>query len=357
MLAAYVRGSSRIDPKHVRQAWRELEGQGDGRFLQRAGAPRRRTLLVVQGFVLGLAVAVGAAAWLGFYRSKPLELPAGAFSISSEVSKDSPAVNSQDTPVSSEDTPPAGLPTAAPDGAPNHLQPAAAEVAGEVAAGTASATIGRSDSQPHRGSEVGPFAPTSFPGEVLLRALLVEYQRDLQQRRTNAKTALASVSASFGLEMLPIHIDLNRLKLLCVASLVETPAANTSEPTLQIVRGTSAEGIELTDAGGNIRRIPDAEFVKNWHGQVYLFHRGGLELRGVLAPGRQSPQVSTLQQGLSALGYLQGEPSGFFDEATTEAVRRFQRDYSLQVDGTAGPATKIVLYHLIGRSLSEARNE
>jgi murein L,D-transpeptidase YcbB/YkuD len=128
-------------------------------------------------------------------------------------------------------------------------------------------------------------------------------------------------------------------------------------PMVQIVHGTPADEIELTDAAGDVRRLPVAEFVKNWSGQVYLFHRRALELRSVLAQGKQNPQVRTLQQRLGDLGYMQGNPSGLFDDATTEAVRRFQRDHSLQVDGAAGPATKIVLYHLVGRSLSEVRQE
>jgi hypothetical protein len=198
---------------------------------------------------------------------------------------------------------------------------------------------------------------TGYPGEVLLRALLVEYRRDLRQRGANAKTTLAQVASSFGLEMLPIRIDLNRLKQFRVASLVETSAADTSEATFLIVRGVSPEEVELIDAGGEITRLADAEFAKSWSGQAYLFHRRGLELRGILSRGRQSSEVRMLQQRLSELGYLRAEPSGLFDDDTTEAVRRLQRDHALQADGAAGPATKIVLYHLVGRSLAEVGQE
>ena len=34
------------------------------------------------------------------------------------------------------------------------------------------------------------------------------------------------------------------------------------EPTLLIMRGVSADGVELTDASGVIRRLGDEEFVK-----------------------------------------------------------------------------------------------
>jgi hypothetical protein len=165
------------------------------------------------------------------------------------------------------------------------------------------------------------------------------------------------VASGFGLEMLPIRIDLNRLKQFRVACLVETISSQASEPTLLIVRGVSADGIELTDASGVIRRLEDAEFVKSWFGQAYLFHRRGLELRQVLSRGKQNPEVRVLQRRLSELGYMETAPSGLFDEETTEAVRRLQKEHAIQVDGAAGPATKIVLYHLVGRSLAEVRQE
>jgi hypothetical protein len=173
----------------------------------------------------------------------------------------------------------------------------------------------------------------------------------------SAKTALAQVASSFGLEMLPIRIELNRLKKFRAACLVETYLANTSEPTFLIVRGLSPEGVELTDASGMIQQLGDAEFATSWSGQAYLFYRRGLELRYVLSRGKQSPEVRMLQRRLGELGYMQTGASGLFDDDTTEAVRRLQRDHALQVDGAAGPATKMVLYHLVGRSLAEARQE
>jgi hypothetical protein len=165
------------------------------------------------------------------------------------------------------------------------------------------------------------------------------------------------VASSFGLEMLPIRLDVNRLKQFRVACLIETYAPDLPPPTFQIVRGLSTAGIELTNAAGEVTRLTEAELLQTWHGQVYLFHRRGLEFRSILAPGRQHPQVWALQRRLGELGYLQESPSGFFDEPTTEAVRRFQKDHSLQIDGTAGPATKMVLYHLVGRSLAEGQQE
>jgi len=60
---------------------------------------------------------------------------------------------------------------------------------------------------------------------------------------------------------------------------------------------------------------------------------------GVLRPGDEGEEVSTLQSDLAVLGYFPGVVGGIYDDETVEAVRLFQRDYRLGVDGKAGPQT------------------
>ena len=357
MLAAYVHSSNRIEPRHIRQAWVEVEGQGGGALWRPAAAMPRPRFLGAPVLLMGLALMVAGGAWLSFYRPRPLGPPAIASGDIPEAPRDVSTATWVDAPASPEAKRLADVPGVALDNARSSAPEAIPEPTSGAVDGAASPTGGLSDSSSQQTPEVRGIAAANFPGEVLLRALLVEYQRQLQPRAASAKATLARVSSSFGLEVLPIRIELTRLKQFRVACVVETWSSNASEPGLQIVRGTSPEGLELSDAAGEVRRLTDSEFAKHWSGQVYLFHRRGLELRSVLAQGQQNPQVRTLQQRLSELGYLQGRPSGVFDEATTEAVRRFQGDHALQVDGAAGPATKIVLYHVVGRALAEVRQE
>jgi Putative peptidoglycan binding domain len=68
---------------------------------------------------------------------------------------------------------------------------------------------------------------------------------------------------------------------------------------------------------------------------------GGGEQIGHLQKGMTGGIVELLQQGLIAVGYDCG-PSGadgVFGDATEGAVRRFQADQGLEVDGIAGPVT------------------
>lgn len=56
--------------------------------------------------------------------------------------------------------------------------------------------------------------------------------------------------------------------------------------------------------------------------------------------------VVALQERLLELGYDVGRPNGIFDAQTEQALRGFQRDYGLAVDGVCGPATLRALRQL-----------
>lgn len=58
----------------------------------------------------------------------------------------------------------------------------------------------------------------------------------------------------------------------------------------------------------------------------------------------QGDSVKQMQQALTALGYTAGGVDGKFGPTTEKAVRQFQRDNGLSVDGLAGSATLTLLY-------------
>jgi hypothetical protein len=64
------------------------------------------------------------------------------------------------------------------------------------------------------------------------------------------------------------------------------------------------------------------------------------EGKGALDKGKRGPAVQALQAGFLALGLpVPGGADGVFGNGTAEAVKRFQRDHGLGVDGVAGKAT------------------
>ena len=63
-----------------------------------------------------------------------------------------------------------------------------------------------------------------------------------------------------------------------------------------------------------------------------------------LRRGSKGADVAKLQAALNALGYDCGAADGIFGVATEKAVRAFQKDNGLAVDGIAGKATQAELY-------------
>ena len=55
--------------------------------------------------------------------------------------------------------------------------------------------------------------------------------------------------------------------------------------------------------------------------------------------GSRGADVTYLQQRLTALGYKPGTADGIFGSKTLAAVRAFQADHKLAVDGIVGPKT------------------
>lgn len=60
---------------------------------------------------------------------------------------------------------------------------------------------------------------------------------------------------------------------------------------------------------------------------------------GILKEGVEGSAVLALQKDLKKLGYLSAEPTGYFGEATSAAVRNLQKKNGIDSDGMAGNST------------------
>ena len=63
-----------------------------------------------------------------------------------------------------------------------------------------------------------------------------------------------------------------------------------------------------------------------------------------LESGSKGSAVKALQKRLKELGYLKGSVDGSYGEVTEDAVKRFQKQHGLKVDGKAGAETLELLY-------------
>lgn len=70
----------------------------------------------------------------------------------------------------------------------------------------------------------------------------------------------------------------------------------------------------------------------------------------LLGRGSKGPEVIELQKKLAQLGYVVGTADGKFGSKTEAAIRRFQKERGLRVDGLAGTQTIKELKLLTGQS-------
>jgi len=132
--------------------------------------------------------------------------------------------------------------------------------------------------------------------------------------------------------------------------------------TLRTILSPGAEGPDVADVQAKLialRLLPgppsgkyDAatekavkEFQKSVaieiNGRVGPFTLGHLEdAVAVYGPGWQGPAIVTVQNHLRALGYLRADATGLYDVPTEEAVKEFQADKKLEVNGRVGPLTR-----------------
>jgi len=88
----------------------------------------------------------------------------------------------------------------------------------------------------------------------------------------------------------------------------------------------------------------ESELKSNWSGNVYLPWRNSLNLPISIHMGSSSPEIKTLQIMLTKAGAFKGKPTGTFDLKTRDAVKQFQTNRLIPVDGMPGSITLLHLY-------------
>ena len=72
--------------------------------------------------------------------------------------------------------------------------------------------------------------------------------------------------------------------------------------------------------------------------------------RDILSLGDRGEAVRILQEHLIKAGFLQNPPNGYYGSNTVDAVKRFQKQQKLEINGLAGQTTRSKLYSLVKNS-------
>jgi general secretion pathway protein A len=323
LMTAFVHETRRIDGAIVRRSARDLDG---GR--QIVGTRRPETRLVGR---LALASLAGCAL-LGLVTSAWM-LPGVRTGFTSQAAKAVPT--RLETPASPPVTrvPDSGLP-AAPGtrtpGSPSKAAPAPS-----------------------------PERTTPLAHAELLQALW----RLKSQAEASLPTSQDPFSADWGdllrtvagtLDVMAFQPRLAQLLHISRPCFIEVlPHASAKHAALWVLARGLPDGVLIYRGSGELTPVPLSELRRVWYGALYLTTGVALHAWPTLQPGMQGRQVRALQQALKQGGYFSGVSSGLFDHQTRQAVKRFQRDNWLPVDGNAGRQTLVTLLHFGGDALED----
>jgi len=125
---------------------------------------------------------------------------------------------------------------------------------------------------------------------------------------------------------------------------ISMPAAG-NQARYMVIKDTGDEGATVIDADGKERTIDRDSIINNWGGEVswvYPVPKGN----ATMLQGTGAPEVLELQKALNGIGYIV-EPTGIYDQPTSQEIMKFQKDFGLHIDGIAGPRTRALLYQMV----------
>ena len=312
LLTAFVQETRHVDGAVVRRSARDLEG---GRR-SIAGSGQGRRLL-------------GRTALAGLGACTLLGLAAGAWLLAAAPDRPAP-------------------PVAAPETAGS----AAAAASGEAA--VAETVDPTPAPHPNTGRAATPEEKAPHVPSELLRTLWeVKVQVEAALPASGEATDWSRLlrSAGDGLDVVSFQPRLARLRHISRPCFLEVlPHAAAERAELWLLAHGLPDGVLVYRGPGELTPVPLSKLRRVWYGTLYLTSGADDDTAAGLEPGMQGRRVRALQDALKRGGYLAGEASGRFDDPTYEAVKQFQRDNWLPVDGKAGRRTLITLLHFGGDS-------
>jgi general secretion pathway protein A len=331
LLGAFTAGSqSPIPKKIVKQAIREVTGPKP-RFTERLSLDSTAVTLFVLPFLLMLTLVAGWAVLnvIDGFRATP------GFLGSAEMIPDQVHRT---------------LREAVPD--EQRAQPEPARAVGQTAAPAAT-------SEKAAPSSNAPESETGTPRKRLMDLLLSESYEN--SRLTAARNLLslwgkrlrptANSSESFYMLALSgrmrcteLWTNLDGLRRYNSPCLLEMFIPQQVKPRYAVLVELGPDSATILYGNASRMELSLDLLDKFWLRRAFIFWNDFEDLREIIKSGDRGGSVVWLQGALQTLGFYSGELSGYFDPATERAVRDFQREHYLMLDGIVGPRTRLALY-------------
>jgi hypothetical protein len=181
--------------------------------------------------------------------------------------------------------------------------------------------------------------------EVAVDSILDAYGLPaLDMPSTSLESGLASIAGS-GLSFVRLtETDFETLRRYDYPALLRLQSGS-GETRIVALLGLDDEIAELLGVvpSGPLR-VPIDALQAQWEGAAVVVWRAYQSLPEIIGFGDRGANVLWIQEALSRLGLLDVGISGDYDEATSDAIRTFQRSQALIPDGMTGPMTQMLLY-------------
>jgi general secretion pathway protein A len=325
LLAGYAEGAKEIGLGTVAEVQREFEGResvapvGGGASLGEKLHTHRLELGAAAGAFVAVAVSAGVMWWTASRPPDP------------EERMRAPAVAQAPAPVAPppvDAAPPAAAPPAPEIAPPEPPAPPPAE--------TSSAPVDLGNALAHS----SPAATVAASLDALLR----RWGSEPLGADVLSLPQFSELLENTGFAVLSLEgASLELLAAIDRPALVVLPALD-GAPRGLLLTAIDGDVATLEGVTPEPLRIPLSELAAHWSGQAFVPWKDHATLPPLLGPGTSGPSVRWLQQALATLGFFEGESNGDFGAHTQEAVRAFQTEESLPVDGWVGPLTMIRLY-------------
>lgn len=148
-----------------------------------------------------------------------------------------------------------------------------------------------------------------------------------------------------GLRYLSAELTTEQLRALDLPAVVELRPDDENAPRYVLVEAIDKKDVALYSVSPV--RATRRAVEELWTGDVHILWRDTERLSRPMSKGASGPSVEKLQQMLAEAGYLKAPPSGQYDGATQDAVRRLQAARGLQETGDATTLTQIILYNAL----------
>jgi hypothetical protein len=137
--------------------------------------------------------------------------------------------------------------------------------------------------------------------------------------------------------------NLSMLRLLDLPAVLELYLGGVRQPVYVAVTAIGNDSVTLV-LGDEQVQIPPARLDRVWFGDAHVLWRDFEWLGPTFGIEERGEHVVRLQQLLSRAGVYTGPATGWFGDATADAVLRFQRSRRLEADCRVGRLTRIALY-------------